>query len=130
MSRPRRTPSILPAAFGLGTAAGLFAFVLGGSAASDETSARMEILRGYLNPAESAPHVAPPSPPSAQTREEILAAVPCFGCHSLARFTTETRFGHKRHEGAGHCHVCHAFTSHIEVIVRKELCATCHAEKP
>lgn len=60
---------------------------------------------------------------------ERLAEMPCFGCHNLDRYLTETRFGHPQHAVAGHCHVCHAFESHFEVIVRKENCGECHKEE-
>lgn len=71
-----------------------------------------------------------PLPPSVQPvpTTERLADLPCFGCHNLERYLTETRFGHPQHAVAGHCHVCHAFSQHFEVVVRKENCGQCHAE--
>ena len=72
-----------------------------------------------------APH-APATQAAATSPEEMLLALPCFGCHSRQRFLDETSFGHRAHEAAGHCHVCHAFASHFEVTVRKEHCGSCH----
>ncbi len=55
-----------------------------------------------------------------------LDQIACFGCHSYERFTSETRFNHGKHAGAGHCHGCHAFENHFEVVVRQEHCDACH----
>ena len=60
------------------------------------------------------------------TRRDRLEALPCFGCHNIDRYMSETRFGHPAHEGAGHCHVCHAFEGHFAVTVREDHCGVCH----
>ncbi len=71
-----------------------------------------------------------PLPPSLRPipTDDRLAEMPCFGCHSLERYQSETRFGHAQHRVAGQCHVCNAFSQHFEVVVRKEHCGDCHTE--
>ena len=63
-----------------------------------------------------------PEPP---TRLESL---PCFRCHNLGRYHKGKDFSHDQHreEGVGHCHVCHAFSGHFEVVVRRGTCDGCH----
>ena len=52
----------------------------------------------------------------------------CFQCHDRQRFEHGEKFPHATHreEGAGHCHRCHAFQGHFEVIIRKATCEECH----
>ena len=59
------------------------------------------------------------------TRLDDLA---CFRCHGLQEYEHGERFPHATHreEGAGHCHRCHAFQGHFEVVIRKETCEECH----
>ena len=53
--------------------------------------------------------------------------LPCFGCHALAQYLHGT-FSHKQHgeEGVGHCHRCHAFKGHFQVVTREATCGECH----
>ncbi len=52
----------------------------------------------------------------------------CFRCHGLEQFEHGEKFPHATHrqEGAGHCHRCHAFQGHFEVVIRKDTCEECH----
>ena len=93
-------------------------------------------------PAASAHAVAPtPTHKPALSRLERL---PCFGCHNIEHFRKgkpkplvqpgaaagepKPEFSHTLHqdEGVGHCHMCHAFEGHFQVVIRKETCAGCH----
>jgi hypothetical protein len=120
----RRPQGPLAAGVGAAIATGLVYFVL----ATEWTDfAPLEEARALVHQATTAHAAALPSLPArAKGPEDILLDLPCFGCHSRERFLNETRFGHRAHEAAGHCHVCHAFESHFEVIVRKEHCGSCH----
>ena len=58
--------------------------------------------------------------------------LPCFACHSLARFRDggDDHYPHKFHAEfleAQHCHDCHRFEGHATpVIAELEECADCH----
>lgn len=74
----------------------------------------------------------------------LLERLPCFGCHNIEHFRKgnpkaqiqagtaadepKAEFSHTLHEGegVGHCHMCHAFEGHFQVVIRKETCAGCH----
>lgn len=113
---------------------GVFAVFTGGAAAFGLIyvvfATEVFNLDGARAVFEQAGHRHAPPAPATQAApaspEDILLNLPCFGCHSRQRFLDETSFGHRAHEAAGHCHVCHAFASHFEVTVRKEHCGSCH----
>lgn len=120
----RGAPGALTVAVGAAAATGMIYLAIRAEwSQHSPLDAAREVLAEVTNPAvahAAEPEPAPPSP------EEMLLKLPCFGCHSRERFLDESRFGHRVHEAAGHCHVCHAFSSHFEVTVRKEHCGTCH----
>jgi hypothetical protein len=120
----RKAPGPLAVAVGAAAATGLMYLVLTVDWSNFAPLTEARSLVAHV----ATPHVKEPPapPPAAKSPEDILLNLPCFGCHSRQRFLDETRFSHRVHEAAGHCHVCHAFSSHFEVIVRKEHCGTCH----
>ena len=58
-----------------------------------------------------------------------VAELPCFGCHDPKAYREGERFPHasEDHEDImGHCHLCHAFQGHFEIVTRKTACEECH----
>lgn len=119
-----KSPGPLAVAVGAAAATGLLYMVVVSNWAQYSP---LDDARALVAEATSVHAAEPPPPPRAgPSPEEILLTLPCFGCHSRERFLDESRFSHRAHEAAGHCHVCHAFSPHFEVTVRKEHCGTCH----
>ncbi len=78
-----------------------------------------------------------------QTKAPKLEDISCFVCHDIATFKDPRKdgdddddddevigkpFPHDLHkeEGAGHCHVCHAFQGHFHTVIREDTCEECH----
>lgn len=70
----------------------------------------------------------PTAGPDTSVEKKRVELLPCFGCHNIERYRTGEKFPHKTHleEGIGHCHMCHAFSGHFQVTIRRETCEECH----
>ncbi len=101
----------------------------------------------HAEPAAPLPGLFEAADPPGAVSATMLERLPCFECHSLSHYlegappgpadeATETDdegppsgpFSHALHadEEVGHCHMCHAFTGHFQVVTRQETCAECH----
>ncbi len=67
------------------------------------------------------------------SREDAIASLPCFGCHSYARFSGEPKkgiFSHKIHVDTGyHCNQCHDVIGHEQMTINRDICNNCHGIK-
>ena len=70
----------------------------------------------------------PTAGPDTKVEKKRVETLPCFGCHNIERYRTGDEFPHETHkeEGIGHCHMCHAFSGHFQVTIRRETCEECH----
>lgn len=66
------------------------------------------------------------------TRDDALAGLPCFKCHSIGRFNAREkgRFPHSMHRDTGyHCNQCHIIRGHHAVEFITSGCRECHGLK-
>jgi hypothetical protein len=115
----------------------------GQEAAAPHAAEATHALGDRDNPAAAAP---------AKGKDAALAGLSCFGCHDLKAYHAGNKskkraaskddeddeddddsvigkpFSHDLHaeEVGGHCHKCHAFKGHFEVVIREETCGECH----
>jgi hypothetical protein len=118
---------VIQIAAGLGVVAAVIALALGVRLYTPPEIRR--VLDGTELQVSVAGAAEPAKTPVAARRER-LAGLPCFRCHEMEEFEKGEAFSHKRHakELGTHCHLCHAFKGHFEVVTRKDLCAECHED--
>ena len=67
-----------------------------------------------------------------KTRQEVLATLPCFECHSVDRFMAEPEAGVFSHSMHGmmsglHCNQCHDIKGHDTPTLKGGSCGQCHS---
>lgn len=102
----------------------LAVFVRLGLALDADNEAVMELVQRQSHDASS-----PTVVEQASSREEptTVESLVCFDCHNIERYRTGESFPHIDPEDhISHCHKCHAFSGHLGVSIRWEMCDECH----
>ncbi len=63
------------------------------------------------------------------SKEEAMASLPCFKCHSFKKFSAPFKkgvFSHQVHMDTVHCNQCHEVTGHKPIKLDQKRCGTCH----
>jgi c(7)-type cytochrome triheme protein len=66
-----------------------------------------------------------------KSREEVLSTLPCFKCHSVEKFLSQSGegFSHEMHRMMSglHCNQCHEIKGHEMPNLKGEACGGCHS---